>query len=114
MTTIVSVSLPSELRAALDIEAKRQRRSRSFIVGEAIRAYVTHQERDAFTTARDRTLREGLALTPADRLKVAEELWQELAPAHPPATPWTAAFDTFDQYDGWRRAGGGRRGGGPG
>ncbi len=107
MTTILSVSLPAELRRALDTEAKRQRRSRSFIVGEAIREYVTHQERDAFTTARDRTLREGLALAPAERLRVAEELWHEFAQGRQPTTPWTAAFDTFDQYERWRRQGGG-------
>lgn len=110
MKTILSISLHAALRAALDTEAKRQRRSRSFIVGEAIREYVTHQERDAFTTARDRTLREGLALAPADRLRVAEELWHELAPGRTPAQAWTAAFDTFDQYDRWRRQGGGGAG----
>jgi hypothetical protein len=36
MTTILSVSLPSELRPVLDAEDKRQRRSR-YIVGDAIR-----------------------------------------------------------------------------
>ncbi len=108
MTTILSVSLPAELRAPLDAEAKRQRRSRSFVVGEAIRAYVTRQERDVFADARHRTLREGLALTPADRVRVAEELWHDFARGRTPSKPWTAAFDTFDQYERWRHQGGER------
>ena len=110
MTTILSVSLPTELRAALDAEAKRQQRSRSFVVSEAVREYVARQDRDAFTTARDRTLREGLTLAPAERLRLAEELWQELARGRQPTKPWTAAFDTFDEYERWRRRAGERAG----
>jgi len=103
MTTILSVSLPADLRSTLDAEAKRQRRSRSFVVAEAVRDYVARQERDAFTAARERTLREGLALAPAARVQLAEDLWQELARGRPPGQPWTATFDTFEDYERWRR-----------
>jgi len=103
MATILSVSLTPDLRSVLDAEAKRQRRSRSFVVAEAIREYVARQDRDAFSAARDRTLREGLALALAARLKLAEDLWQELARGRKPAKPWTATFATFAEYDGWRR-----------
>ncbi|MGH8622423.1 MAG: CopG family ribbon-helix-helix protein [Burkholderiales bacterium] len=103
MTTILSVSIPKELRTLLDAEAKRERRSRSFIVAEAVRQYLARQDRDAFTAARDQTLREGLALAPADRLKLAEELWQELAGGSQPAQPWIRSFETFDEYEAWRR-----------
>jgi predicted transcriptional regulator len=106
MPVIVSVSLPDDLRATLDAEAKRQRRSRSFVVGEAIREYLARQEGDTFGAARDRTLREGLALSPAGRVRLAEELWQEFARGRQQAKPWTAAFDTFEQYEQWRREGG--------
>src|SRR6266446_1594315 len=54
MATILSVSLTPDLRSVLDAEAKRQRRSRSFVVAEAIREYVARQDRDAFSAARDR------------------------------------------------------------
>jgi len=108
MTTIVSVSLSSALLGELDAEAKRQRRSRSFIVSESIREYVARRDRDAFTAARDRTLQEGLALAPAERVAAAEELWQDLTRGRAPAKPWTAAFDTFAEYDEWRRRTGGR------
>ena len=107
--TILSVSLPEDVRAALDGEARQQRRSRSFVVAEAIRAYLTQRERDVFTAARDRTLREGLALTPAERVRLAEELWQDLTRGRKPTEPWTASFDTWGQYEAWRRRGGTER-----
>lgn len=105
MSTILSVSLPDELRSSLDAEAKRQRRSRSFVVAEAVREYLARQEYDTFSQARERTLLEGLALAPADRVRLAEELWQEFARGHRAVKPWTAAFDTFEEYEAWRRRG---------
>lgn len=107
---ILSISMSVDLRQRLDAEAEAQRRSRSFIVAEAIREYLARQERRSFAEARERTLREGLALTPFERLGLAEELWRDLARGHQLATPWTATFDTFDEYEGWRR----RRGAGAG
>lgn len=106
MTTIISVSLPDDLRSQLDAEAARERRSRSFVVAEAVREYVARRQRDGFTDARERTLREALALTPAARLQLSEDLWQDFAGRHKLPEPWTAAFDTFDDYDAWRRRGG--------
>ena len=102
MKTILSVSLPPELRPALDAEAKRQGRSRSFVVTEAIRQYVARQVQEAFGEASDRTLRDSLALTPTDRLTLADELWQELSAGRPLTKPWTGTFETFDQYERWR------------
>ena len=103
---ITSVSLPAALRKLLDREAKRQQRSRSFVVAEAIAAYLGRQERAAFADGRERTLRGALALSPADRVALSESLWRELAHGRGPATPWTAAFETFDDYERWRRQGG--------
>ncbi len=97
------MSLPAAIRRALDAEAKRQRRSRSFVVAEAIRSYVAQQERATFAAARDRTLREGLALSPAARLQLAEELWREFARSRKPAQPWVRSFETFAAYEAWRR-----------
>jgi predicted transcriptional regulator len=101
VTTILSISLPDHVRAVLDAEAARQRRSRSAVVSEAVRAYVTRTDGDAFTDARDRTLREGLALSPADRVKLSEELWHELARGRRRPKPWSASFATFGEYDRW-------------
>jgi predicted transcriptional regulator len=103
MPDILSVSLPLELRATLDAEARRQRRSRSFVVSEAVREYVARRDREAFAAARDQTLREGLALSPAQRLALAEDLWNEFSRGHTVAEPWTASFNTFTEYEEWRR-----------
>jgi predicted transcriptional regulator len=103
--TILSISLPADLRARLDAEAERQRRSRSFLVAEAVREYLGRRDRRSFGEARERTLREGLALSPAERLRLSEELWRELARGREVTVPWTAAFDTFDEYERWRRRG---------
>jgi predicted transcriptional regulator len=103
MADILSVSLPPKLRAILNAEAKRQHRSRSFVVSEAIREYVTRRDQDAFTAARDQTLCEGLALSPAERVALAEDLWQEFARGQKPSQPWTASFNTFAEYEQWRR-----------
>src|SRR2546426_11988795 len=90
MATILSVSVPVELRAALDAEAKRQRRSRSFVVSEAIRAYVASREREAFAAGRDQTLSEALALSPAARLREAEARGEGVARTPQPGQPGTA------------------------
>ena len=103
MATIVSISIPAELRKALDAQAERQQRSRSFVVAEAVREYLARCDRDAFAEARLRTLREGLALEPAARLRLAEELWQEFARGSRDFRPWAATFRTFDEYERWKR-----------
>jgi predicted transcriptional regulator len=107
-SVITSISLPARLRKRLDQEAKRQRRARSFVVAQAIEEYLGQRERQTFAEGRERTLREGLALSPAERLMLSEDLWLELTQGRGPAAPWTAAFDTFDHYEQWRRQGGAR------
>jgi predicted transcriptional regulator len=101
---IVSISIPAGLRARLDAEARRQRRSRSYVVAQAIEEYLAHRREAAeFGSARGRTLRDGLALSPADRVRLSEELWRELTRGRRRGKPWTAVFETFDQYERWRR-----------
>jgi predicted transcriptional regulator len=109
-TAITSLSLPAKLRRRLDLEARRQGRPRSAVAAQAIEEYLARGERQAFTDGRERTLREGLARSPEERLALAEGLWLEATQGRGPVTPWTAAFDTFDEYEGWRRRGGARAG----
>lgn len=103
MKSILSISVSPDVRTALDAERRRQRRSRSFVVEEAIRSYLAARRSSAYAEARSRTIREALALTPEKRVMLSEELWQELASGHKVVKPWTAAFDTFAEYDRWRR-----------
>jgi predicted transcriptional regulator len=102
---ILSISLPADLRSRLDAEAERRQRSRSFLVAEAVREYLSRLDRRSFDEAREGTLRDGLALSPAERLELSEELWRELARGGGLAAPWTAGFETFDEYERWRRSG---------
>jgi len=102
---ILSVSLPNELRALLDAEADRQKRSRSFVVAVAIRDYLARQDREAFRNSRDQTLRDNLALSPAERVRLSEALWDEFASHRPLTQPVAASFDTFEEYEQWRRRG---------
>jgi predicted transcriptional regulator len=94
LTTILSVSLPAGLRDTLD-EAKRQHRSRSYVVAEAIREYIARRRQDAFAEASSRTIREALGMTAAERIQLCEALWRELAWGRRPARPRAASFDTF-------------------
>lgn len=103
MKTILSISVSPDVRAALDAERSRQRRSRSFVVEEAIRDYLAARDSSAFAEGRSRTIREALALSAKERVQLSEDLWRELAPGHKVAKPWTATFDTFAEYERWRR-----------
>jgi predicted transcriptional regulator len=104
-SSITTVSLRPDLLRRLDDAARQHRRSRSFIVAEAVEAWLERESRRGFDEARERTLREGLALSPAARVSLAESLWGELARGLGPGAPWTASFDSFDEYERWRRAG---------
>ena len=75
-------------------------------MAEAVRDYIARRQRDAFTEARQRTLRDGLSLAPAARLQLAEELWQEFARGRKATKPWAATFNTFEEYERWRREAG--------
>ena len=102
--TILSMSIPDDLRGRLEAEARRQRRSRSFIVAEAVREYVERQTQRAFAEAREQTLRHGLALTPEARIRLSDNLWHELTRGRTPAAPWVATFGTFAEYEEWRQS----------
>src|SRR4051812_7750509 len=102
MKQIISFSLPDAARGALELEAKRQGRSRSAVAADAILEYAARQRDQAFQDASDRTLSQGLKLSPAERVQLSEQLWEEFARGRHPAKPWVASFDTFDDYNAWQ------------
>lgn len=106
MAVVLSVSVPAGLREEVDAVAAEQQRSRSYVVVEAIRRYLAAQQEDAFAEARLRTLRDGLAKTPAERVALSESLWREFAHRRPVGKPWVAGFDTHEGHQRWRRDGG--------
>ncbi len=86
MVKVISCSLPDDLVPRLDALAKRERRSRSFVVSEAVSEYLAAKERkraeiDAqFERGRDLLLIDALKQTPTQRAIEAEELFQEAVP----------------------------------
>jgi predicted transcriptional regulator len=103
MSKIVSVSLPPETRDALDAEAKRQRRSRSWVVREAVAEYVAQRRDAAFAAAREHTRHADLSLTAEERVHLCDDLWRELTFGAETPRGDARSFDTFDQYHAWRR-----------
>ncbi len=67
---------------------------------------MTPDRNVAFAAARDQTLLDGFALTPAERLQLAESLWQDIAPTLPTRLPFTMSFATLAQFYAWQDAGG--------
>lgn len=103
MTKIVSVSLSDETRDALEAEAKRQQRSRSWVVREAVAEYVARRRDEDFAAARAGTLVRSLELTPEERVHLCDDLWDELTFGRETSTGDARSFDTFDEYHAWRR-----------
>jgi len=110
MTKIVSVSLPDDFLAALDREARRQRRSRSWIVSEAVRRYLESRVRPyaeagvSFERGRDLTLLEGLALDYTERAREAEALWNEAWQFAPTCEPFVRMLETEEGIADWKRS----------
>ncbi len=113
--TRITITLPRDLLAAADARAKRLDRSRSWVVAEALREFVTGEPtvvrepvaRSAVrevADARRRHLATDLRLPPAERLRRAEELGrlaraaQRRGPRHQ-----IIAFDNYEDYYEWRK-----------
>lgn len=110
MAKIVAISFPKDLPAALDKEARRQRRSRSWIVSEAVRRYLEQRPKPyaivgaSFEQGTDLTLLEGLALDYTERAREAERLWNEGWPFAPTAKPFIRVFETEEEIATWKQS----------
>jgi predicted transcriptional regulator len=110
VTKIISISVPDDLPGALDLEAKRQRRSRSWIVAEAVRKYLESRPAPyvevgaSFERGRDLTLLEGLALDPTERAREAEALWEEAWRHVPSRDPFVLVLDTEAAIAEWKKS----------
>jgi ribbon-helix-helix CopG family protein len=113
--TRITITLPRDLLAAADGRAKRLDRSRSWVVVEALRAFVTTEPAvvrepvarhavQEVADARRRHLAADLRLPPAERLRRAEELGR-LARAAQRRRPrqQIIAFDSYEDYYEWRK-----------
>src|SRR5437660_671865 len=117
----ITVTIPAALVRGAGARARRERRSRSWIVAEALRHYLAEAPAEAspaspraptadeFTAESRRVaashLTAALVLTPADRLARAEELGQ-LARERQGRShrEQVIAFETYDDYYRWKLA----------
>src|SRR6266496_1180571 len=107
----ISITLPQEVLAAADREAKRLDRSRSWVVAEAVRRYVkehgagsSEQVREV-AEARRRHLLADLKLSPAERLRRAEELVRLARLVHPRRRrQQVIGFDSYEDFYEWKKA----------
>lgn len=110
MAKVVAISFPDDLPAALDREARRQRRSRSWIVTEAVRRYLESRPQPyaeagaSFERGRDLTLLEGLALDHTERAREAEALWNEGWRFAPTTKPFVKVFESIAELEAWQRS----------
>ncbi len=112
----ISITLPQEVLAAADREAKRLDRSRSWVVAEAVRRYVAgpRQVGEPATVPygaaglgpyRAAQLAADLALTPEQRVREAERTRREaeLARGAAPQGSQVRVFERYEDYLSWQQ-----------
>ena len=101
----IAITVPPEDLAAADALAAKLGRSRSWVLSEALRRFVTHEqlshELDASRTAQ---LRRDLALTAEARIREAERQAAEIDEAAPVRFEEPRRFANYDDFVAWRRA----------
>jgi Ribbon-helix-helix protein, copG family len=121
----VTVTVPADVLKAADATAKRFDRSRSWVVAEALQRYAAasaaaapgapravvregpappYDVQRAFRAAELSRLEGDLALTPEQRVRVAEEIARTVPAGQPrPRFRRVVQFDSYDDYLEWRR-----------
>jgi hypothetical protein len=114
----ISITLPKDVLEAADKRARALDRSRSWVIVEAIRAYVAAalsrvRESDApayaveeVADARRRHLVADLKRSPAERLRRVEDLVRVARQARPRRAPreQVIGFDSYEDFYEWKRA----------
>jgi len=114
----ISITIPPDVLKLADQLAAQLDRSRSWVLGEAVRRmaegapasvvrepmispYAGYEEE--MESARRRRLKADLALTPAERLRQADELARLGRMAGPPRNrSQIIGFDSYEDYDRWK------------
>ena len=118
--TRISITLPPDVLQAADRRARALDRSRSWLIVEAIRAYVAtpsasrvrETEAPAYAAvqevaeARRRHLLTDLNRSPAERLRRAEELSRLARQVRPPRgrRDQVIGFDSYEAFYEWKKA----------
>ena len=99
----IAITLPPEDLAIADQVAREQRRSRSWVIAEAIRRYAATQPRGSgLGDSRRAQLLADLRLTPEERVLAAEETARVSLLLRPPAGKRAIAFDRYEDYLDWK------------
>lgn len=113
-TVRITVTIPEDVLDRADELAAKQRRSRSWVISEAVRTFSTAESASsrkspARLTAglgdqRIQQLEADLRLTPAQRVREAEELFETALKARPqPRYEQVLMFERFEDYLAWKR-----------
>jgi hypothetical protein len=120
----ISITLPADLVRFADREARRLGRPRSWVIAEALRGaaegaggsggpgavretavHPYAEVADELEEARVRRLRAALALSPAERLRKAEDLLRLARAVRPRrGRHQIIGFDTFEEFWLWKKA----------
>ncbi|HKC41513.1 MAG TPA: ribbon-helix-helix protein, CopG family [Gemmatimonadales bacterium] len=113
----ISITLPKDVLDAADKRARALDRSRSWLIVEAVRAYLTAPSRVRETEApayavqevadaRRRHLLTDLKRSPAERLRRAEDLARLARQARPQRgrRNQVIGFDSYEDFYEWKRA----------
>lgn len=98
----ISVSLPPDVLRQADRIAKREGRSRSWVIADAVRRLPDKAPLPRLDDSRRTVLEADLALSPTERVLAAERTAREV-----PARRFSAffvSFDNFEDYLEWKRA----------
>ena len=115
----VTVTVPADLVKKADALARRERRSRSWVVTEALAGYLREGKPPArvaepattpYTTRpglgeqRLAQLKSDLLLSPEERVREAEELAETAQLAHPrPRYRQVVLFDSLEDFFAWKK-----------
>ena len=107
----IAITLPPETLAAADRLARAQDRSRSWIVSEAVRRYAASVETAPDPTlggaglgaSRTMQLLRDLALTPEQRVHLADETLLSLDDNTLPVVRESRSFDRYEDFLDWKR-----------
>ena len=115
----ISITLPKDVLVAADKRARQVDRSRSWLIVEAIRAYLAApasaavREPDApayavreVAAARRQHLLADLKRSPAERLRRVEDLVRVARQVRPrrPSRQQVIGFDSYEDFYEWKRA----------
>lgn len=112
----ITITIPKDVLAAADRQARQLGRSRSWVITEAVRGYARTSgvseppppyAAEAVAEARTRHLLTALQLTPAERLRRADELTRlarAVRPARRGRRQQIIAFDAYEDFYEWKKA----------